>query len=170
MYADRIGFQISPKGWYVVPESVVLPRSLHLEFMARQPEILHDQACPSACVAKGLVVRAPGHGLRIVGGALGRTEPVVMQEIHLAVAWLDGGGRAVDEIHVVHLRTCIPLLGPESKGILYHARLGPPAIAARSPSSILFRIALRFQSCGVIHVMTAQRAEQRTNNDDDFYD
>jgi hypothetical protein len=36
-----------------------------------------------------------------------------------------------------------------------------PTIAVRSPSSIWFRIALRFQPCGVIHVLTAQRAEQR---------
>src|ERR1019366_744360 len=85
-----------------------------------------------------------------------------------------GGGWCHGQVFLYDARgavmTCIPLLGPESKGILCHARLGPPAIAARSPSSILFRIALRFQSCGVIHVMTAQRAEQRTNNDDDFYD
>jgi hypothetical protein len=45
-----------------------------------------------------------------------------------------------------------------------------PTIAVRSPSSFWFRIALPFQPCGVIHVLTAKRAEQRTNNDDDFYD
>jgi hypothetical protein len=35
-------------------------------------------------------------------------------------------------------------------------------IAIHSPSLIYFRTALRLQPCGVIHVMTAQRAAQRT--------
>src|ERR1039457_7171769 len=52
--------------------------------------------------------------------------------------------------------TCIPLRGPESKAILYPAQLWPP-IAVPSPRSILFRIALPFSACGVIHVLTAQR-------------
>src|ERR1019366_6127123 len=85
-----------------------------------------------------------------------------------------GGGWCHGQVFLYDARgavmTCIPLLGPESKGILYHARLGPPAIAARAPSSILFRIPLLFRSWGVIHVRPAKGAEQRTNNDDDFYD
>lgn len=85
----------------------MVPPGLHLEFLARQPEILHDKANASACVAKGLIVRAPGHGLRIVRGALGRTEAVIVQEIHLPVAGLDGGDRAVGEVHVVHLRDAL---------------------------------------------------------------
>jgi hypothetical protein len=44
-----------------------------------------------------------------------------------------------------------------------------PTIAIRSPSPILFRIALHFQPCGVIHVWTAQYAVQKDNEDDDVY-
>jgi len=43
-------------------------------------------------------------------------------------------------------------------------------IAIHSPSLIYFRTALRLQLCGVIHVMTAQRAASKDNNDDDFHD
>src|ERR1039457_5427958 len=53
-----------------------------------------------------------------------------------------------------------PGTGKQENSVSCAARAAP--IAARSPSSILFRIALHFQSCGVIHVMTAQRAAQRT--------
>jgi hypothetical protein len=43
-------------------------------------------------------------------------------------------------------------------------------IAIHSPSLVLFGIALPFQPCGVIHVMTAQRAATKDNDDDDFHD
>jgi hypothetical protein len=41
-----------------------------------------------------------------------------------------------------------------------------PTIAIRSSSAILFRIALHFQPCGVIHVWTAQPAAQKDHDDE----
>jgi hypothetical protein len=58
--------------------------------------------------------------------------------------------------------------GKQENSVSRAPRAAP--IATPSPWSIWLRIALRFQSRGVIHVMTAQRAAQKDNDDDHFYD
>src|ERR1022692_2778867 len=46
---------------------------------------------PSCGIAKPLVVGAPSHRLSDVGRSLRSAKPIVVQEVHLSIAWLKSG-------------------------------------------------------------------------------
>jgi len=82
----------------------VIPSGLNLKFLPRQAEILDNRACACAGVAERLVSGVPDDGLRAVRRRLRRPEMVIMQEIDLPVAGLNGGDGAATKVNVIHLR------------------------------------------------------------------
>ena len=82
----------------------MVPSGFDLEFLPRQAQILNDGTDAGGRVAERLVTGAPHHGLGAIRRPLRRAEPVVVQEVQLAVAGLEGRERAVAQVDVIRLR------------------------------------------------------------------